>query len=91
MYNFNDEVFRKWLSDMDDRKVVLHYSVLCRFYDVLNELDPNCNTIFIDLLDEIEVNVLNECAFRFAAFVYSRDKGVIRAFECLGKSEEKTD
>lgn len=89
MYNFNDKVFREWLGNMDDRKLALHYSVMRKFYDVLFELDPDCNTIFIDLLDEIEVNLLNECAFRFASFVDSRGKGVVRSFECLGKSEEK--
>lgn len=90
MYSFNKESFCGWLKKMNDDKLALHYRVLRDFYNVLSDIDPDGHTIFMDLLDEIEVEILEECSSRFFAIVESRSKEVIRAFECLGDTEKKT-
>lgn len=66
MFDLDRDYFCRYLSNLDNKNLSVTYKVLECFYDSLFNIDTEAHSIFVDILDEVQIPILEECAKRFS-------------------------
>ena len=66
MFDLDRDYFCRYLSNLDNKKLDITYRILINFYEFLWDIDSDAHSIFVDILDEMQVPILEECAKRFS-------------------------
>ena len=87
MFDLHTDVFCRYLSKLDNEKLAVTYKVLECFYESLWSIDLDAHTIFIDILDEVQLPILEECAKRFL----DSCNATCRIYEFKNEKEKKNE
>ena len=66
MFDLHMDYFYRYLSNLDNKELDITYRVLIDFYESLGNIDSDMHSVFVDILDEVQIPILEECAKRFS-------------------------